>query len=471
MSLGGGGGYANSTTSNEPWKVQGDYLRDMFRTGYSGLTGLDESGNPVGSNSKFMQAFKGVDASGNNVPGKLEYVGDSAGLWGGEGLNAIADGTNKGLGSSTLKMTAAPTVAAFTPEEIAAQNIIKGRLQGYNTATTGGNTYNTGYSELIPQAKSALGNILTGENQINPASYSAANVATPSTINRPAIGTPDSFSAPTIGNTDLGYKYWNELGDVAGNKTNPYLENMITNAKENMWNDYTNYGVPGTNTTAEAAGRYGGNTWKKLREDLYNKTSKNAGQVETAMRGNAFDTSMNRALEAMNLGGSLAGTQAGFDADRATRQASMEMDRRAKEYDTSAAAKQLTGQLGLQADTAQAGNELTKNIQNALFSQEASREGAGYTQQANIQNLANIMQGSQVAPGVSQSDYDDIAKLAAVGESQGAKQQDIIDAFVQRFNTNQQEPLERLAFESNLFSGDLGGTTTSRAPATSGGCF
>ena len=153
-------------------------------------------------------------------------------------------------------------------------------------------------------------------------------------------------------------------------------------------------------------------------------------------------------------------------------QAQLENQSRATEYETNADIKKLIAQLGLQARTAQAGSELTRNTQNALLSQEANQGNAGFTQQANIQNVANVMQGSQVAPGVSQSDYADIAALAGVGEAQGAKQQDIIDAFVKRFETNQNEPNVRMANMSNLLSGSFGGTTTSRAPATSsGGCF
>ena len=467
MCGGGDGGYANSTTSNEPWDVQADYLRDMFKSGWQGMTGYDTSGNPVGKDSKFVKMFEG-----DNAVGKLDYVGDANNLWGGEGLQAISDGTNKGLGSSTLKMTAAPTVGAFSPEEIAAQNIIKGRLQGFNTATTDGNRYNTGYTELIPQAKTALSNIVTGQNRINPASYSAANVSAPSTISRPNIGTPDSLIAPTIGSTDLGYNYWDELGQMAGGKQNQYLEDLITNARGNITKEYYNNTMPALDTTAEAAGRYGGNTWANMRGSAYDKYQNNLKAQETALRSSAYNTNQSNALQAMNLGGDLAKTQSGYDYGRTSDQAAMEMERRAKEYDTIAAAKQLTGQLGLQADTSQAGNELTRNVQNALLSQEANQGNAGFTQQANVQNVANVLQGAPIAPGVSQSDYADIAALAGVGEAQGAKQQDIIDAFIKRFETNQNEPNVRMANMSNLLSGNFGGETTSRAPATSsGGCF
>lgn len=463
MGMCGGGGDSGypSTTNTEPWGVQQDYLRDMFKSGWQGMTGYDTSGNKLGNTGKFVDMFKG-----DNAVGKLDYVGDKYGLW--RDFDELR-GSNKGLGSGNyIETTASPTIVGFTPEELAAQNIIKGRLKGQSNV----DGYNTGYDTLIPTATTALQNVVSGSNKITPASFSAANVSAPSSISRPSIGTPDSMETPRISNTDLGYKYWDDLGSMAEGTRNGYLEDMITNAKENLWSDYSNYGVPGTDTTAEEAGRYGGNTWSKLRSDLYDKTSKNAGQIETAMRGEAYNSDMNRALQAMNLGGELATTQSGMDSNRAINQAAMEMERRGKEYDTGAEAKRLQGQLQLQADTAQSENELQRNIQNALLSQQANEGNAGFQQQANVQNISNVLAGAPIAPDVSQADYEDVARLAAVGESQGQKQQDIIDAYIKRFETNQMEPYQRYSLMSNLLSGDFGGTTTSRAPATSsGGCF
>lgn len=461
---GGGNGNNYSTTTTEPWDVQQDYLRDMFKSGWYGMTGYDTSGNQVGSNSKFVDMFKGDKAEG-----KLDYVGDKYGMW--RDFDELR-GSNQGLGGAGsgnyLETTAAPTIAGFTPAELAAQNIIKGRLKG-QTSVDG---YNTGYDNLLPTATTALQNVVSGANKINPASFSAANVSAPSSISERNIYAPSGYSTPTIENTNLDYRFWNPLGSMAGgNENNDYLENMIDYTRENLWSDYNNYAVPGLDTTAEDAGRYGTNTWSQLRSDLYDKTSENARKVETTLRGEAYNQDMNRALQAMNLGGTLAESQAGISANKALNQAQMELQNQSQRYGTQADINKLVGELGLEANKAQAANELQRNIQNAMLTQQEREGNAGFQQQANVQNVANILAGAPIAPEVSRADYQDVADLAAVGESQGQKQQDIIDAFVKRFETNQLEPYQRYALMSNLLSGDIGGVTTSRAPATSsGGC-
>ena len=470
MCGGDGGGYAKSTTTNEPWDVQGDYLRDLFKTSYGGLFGRDTSGDPLGKNSKFTQMFKGVDEYGNPVPGKLDYIGEKQNMW--SDFDDL-QGQTQGLGSSQLQTSIAPTVAGFSPEELTAQNIIKARAQGQSKYTDDfGRSYDTGYNTLIPEAQGALGNIISGANRINPAGFDSASVNAPSEIIAPGVRTPDSYQAPTIGNTDLGYRYWDDLGSMAGGKQNPYLENMISNAKGNLRNEYQNYEVPALANTAEAAGRYGGNTWGKLRTDLANTYTDKTNALESTMRGDAFNTQMSNALQAMNLGGNLAESQAGMNQNQTLQQANMENARRTNEYNTNAEANRLQAGLNLEADTSQAGNELQRNTQNALLEQDASRTGAGFEQEANMQNIANILGGSNIAPGLNEASYGDISKLAAVGESQSQKQQDIIDAFINKFNFNQNEPNIRLANMSNILSGDLGGTSTAIAPQTSsGGCF
>ena len=89
-----------------------------------------------------------------------------------------------------------------------------------------------------------------------------------------------------------------------------------------------------------------------------------------------------------------------------------------------------------------------------------------------MQNIANILGGSNIAPGLNEAGYKDISALSGVGEAQSQKQQDIIDAFVQKFNFMQNEPYIRTGNMANLLSGDLGSISTAVAPQTSsGGCF
>jgi len=67
------------------------------------------------------------------------------------------------------------------------------------------------------------------------------------------------------------------------------------------------------------------------------------------------------------------------------------------------------------------------------------------------------------APGLAESDYADIGKLAAVGEEQQSYEQALIDEAIRRWETEQLEPWQRLGMYSNLVTGNFGGTTSSMA--------
>lgn len=489
---GGSNGFTQSSTT--PWREQAQYLNPYFAQVFGGATGfkpgevtskgdiklipdpnnpggpkIEDPGSLLERDAAEYKRFMGIDQYGLPVPGKLSYFGDKDNLWK-EPIPSTLEST-KGIGGTSIGLTEAPNVVGFAPEEKIAQGIIKARAgkQGSYYDPLSAVTYDTGYTNLIPSTKTALEGIIKGTNSITPASMTAANVAAPSAINKPTIGMPNDLNIPTVGSTDLGYKYWNELGGVVNSDRNQYLEDMIKGAKEGLRTEHYNYEVPSLDSTAELAGRYGGNRWSKLRNDAYDKYLKNVGQVETTMRGEAYNTDANRALQAMNLGGTLATTQAGFDADRATRNASLQMEGRGKEYDTSALAKRLTGELGLTAETAQSGNELSRFMQNALLSQEAEKTGAGFEQQANIGNLSNILQGAPLAPTVAQSDYADIGQLANVGETRAGKAQDVVDAFLSRYNINMLEPYERASLISAALSGNYGGETSARQSGGGGG--
>lgn len=415
---GGDGGYdSESSTNTSPWAGQAEYLKPLFQSTFAGAFGIDpgEFGKNdtrnVGAGDPLFNQFLGVmPVSNEDLPGRLNYFGDYA-------YNTAWQDPRK---ITTKYASEAPTVSNFSPEEIAAQNIITARSKGQSVSPEG---YQTGYSTLIPSSKTALEKILTGQNKINPASMTASNVADISRINSP----------------DLDYRYWSDLDKMAGgNQRNPYLEDMIRNSKENLRREYYDYTLPALDTTAEAAGRYGGGIWEKLRKDSYDEYLDAIGEIETGMRGEAYNTDMNRSLSALGLGGELASTQSG---------------------------------MGLQAQTAQAANELSRATSNAGLSQEAARINAANTQEANVANIANILQGSPVAAPVAQADYEDIAKLAGVGESKTQQAQNILDAYIKFFESEQMEPYQRAALLSNLLAGDFGGTSVSaaRTSGSSGG--
>jgi hypothetical protein len=360
---GGGGGYSTSNQESQPWDVQAQYLAPLFASSFSSMFGRNPNNAngelPSEDKAKYNNMFYGKDAQGNNLPGTIEYYGGNA--W-----NANPVGNKQGMNTGT-QTTVAPNLAGFSPEEIAVQNVIKQRALGNTTALVplGNNgsldSMSTGYTSLIPNSKNAMNAIVTGQNRINPASMSASSVSAPSNINAPNINLPGNMNTPQIANTDLGYRYWNELGNMAGGSNqNPYLEQMIGNANRNLTRDFYDYQLPSLDTTAEMAGRYGGNTWAKLRNDAYDTYLQNLGQTESNMRGSAYNTNQANALGAMNTGGNLASTQSGYDAAKAQQQAEMDLSRQSQQYGTAADINKTQAGLGLQAQTSQARGQCGK---------------------------------------------------------------------------------------------------------------
>jgi hypothetical protein len=63
------------------------------------------------------------------------------------------------------------------------------------------------------------------------------------------------------------------------------------------------------------------------------------------------------------------------------------------------------------------------------------------------------------AQGLAEANYNDISRLAAVGEEKQAMSQALIDEQIKRHEYKQLEPWERLGMFTNILSGDFGGTT------------
>jgi hypothetical protein len=65
------------------------------------------------------------------------------------------------------------------------------------------------------------------------------------------------------------------------------------------------------------------------------------------------------------------------------------------------------------------------------------------------------------SPGMAEADYNDISKLAAVGEEKQGMNQQLINDQKSKWDFNQMEPWQRLGMYSNLVNGSFGGVTSS----------
>lgn len=106
----------------------------------------------------------------------------------------------------------------------------------------------------------------------------------------------------------------------------------------------------------------------------------------------------------------------------------------------------------------------------------AGRYGSGLNQQANTQAYADAfagqyndertrqMQAMMFAPQAAEADYNDPAKLAAVGAQQESLQQQQLADQVGRWDFGQSVNEQQLQQYMNIIQGNYGGTTTTTSP-------
>ena len=74
----------------------------------------------------------------------------------------------------------------------------------------------------------------------------------------------------------------------------------------------------------------------------------------------------------------------------------------------------------------------------------------------------HMMQATQMAPGLAQSDYFDIGQLMGAGQTREALQREGAQSDMARYAYGQQEPANRLAQYMGLIGGTYGGTTSTQ---------
>jgi len=81
---------------------------------------------------------------------------------------------------------------------------------------------------------------------------------------------------------------------------------------------------------------------------------------------------------------------------------------------------------------------------------------------------ANMLNALSAVPAYAQADYADIAQLSDVGRQREAMAQALINDQIARWNFEQQMPADKLRQYAGLVQGNLGGTTSTTQPYSSG---
>lgn len=438
----GKGGSKTEQTRLVPWDAQKDYLKKIFANSESlyGKSDLDYYGTGKRFTNEGKQIIDFDERTGEFVYSKDRFNQNTRpGMWGSfsDIDEAYAD-------------PYAPTLAKFTRLQKNAQNEVEDVARA-NLAPYG----------IDRMAENAIKDIINEQRAITPASMRAANIAAPTSVSAPTIGVPSAMKAADIGSTDLGYRYWGDLGNTVSGTNNQYLDDMVKAATRDVKTAYQEDIFPGISSQANAGGRYGSGAWASLQGRAANDYLNTIGDITANIRGKAYESDRGRALEAMGLGGNLASTQADIDARRALQIGGFGQE--ANRLNTQLEQERNLARSGyeMEAGTTNLDANLRRLIENAQLEQEANRLNAGFTQEADTRNIANILQGIGQAPETSQMKYADIGKMAAAGEEQQAYGQAVLDAFKQREEFTEMKNWEELNLFNQFIQGEYGGTTTS----------
>jgi len=487
-----GGGY-NSITSSEPWDVQSKYLKPIFQSALYGATGrvinpeYDPNATSGTKSNKYMSPnedtiYSDFFDTNYKKPGGLDYWGtqgnNSKGWWQ-DALYPILNLTN--AANQGGEDIGAPSVAKFTEPQLQAQEYTQGladsRLDSFGKPMQ---------SSLLGKSETALGNVITGANEIPYWNIDTPTINDPGDITGRSINYTPNMSGATVNYSpqmqaaSLGYDFWNPLGVLAGGDGgNEYLDDMITAATRGINRNYLSNVIPNINSAAEDAGARGSGAWEDLRTNANKDYLESIGDVEANIRGTAFDNQLNAQMQALGLGGELSGKESDYEQEANRLNIQFGLEKALANAGYGQEANRLNTQLGLEKATTEAGYGQEANVQNVMNDLQRYFEQAGITSdinkqnavlktQTDTQNIDNILQSLGFAPELNQAGYSDIAALSASGAEQQQMNQDVLNAYIQKFEQGELAPWNEASLLSQLVGGNFGGTVTQSAQQTGG---
>jgi hypothetical protein len=343
----------------------------------------------------------------------------------------------------TDPVTGQPTVQGglptFVPRPTAGLSQEQQSAMGAVGGMVGGATGTSG------TANTFLNNLIGGQNQITPTQTQAAQINPLAQVQAQQAGTEKAYAdraqaqqataqqgqasqatAQQTGATQqaqsqnaqadqsksgkINFGYTQQLTDMVNtNNQNPYLAKMVAAAIQPVSENYRSTVIPTLQSGAQAAGRYGGSANDFLTNMAATDYERNIGDLSTKMYGTAYENDMNRALQAMQLGGQLGTSQAGYDTQSNLSNAQLGTQ-----------ANLQNAQLGTGVSLANANNDLTRQLQNSQLGTQAAIQNAQLGTQASLQNALmgtnTALQNAQLGTGTSQFNAGlgtDVSKLNA----------------------------------------------------------
>jgi hypothetical protein len=508
-----------STSSVEPWSGSKEYLLDQ----YSKANDLFNSGapKPYQGSTIANQSQATKDALSNTEA--LARNGDTSALTNAtNAVNSVMTQNGNNQANQTLSQLQGNTSLGTNPAAAIAQQIGSGQ-----TAQAPGQ-YNQNWQNPATAQAANAGQYTNGATSAaqNLANYN--NSAIPQAANygsyENAAGGLQAQQANTLAsNGNPAMDYLKQTASGANIGKNPYLDSMVATQQGKISDQLRNITNPGIDSTAASLGRMGSAAYASQRNSADSTAASQMAKVATDMYGAQFNQDQQNQMAAAGQYGSMYNSdqqnQLNANANLAQTNQAQQQSRQAgtalygdmqnqqnqqrlagnqnwaNQNDSQQQIRNAgTSMYGDLANSQQTQNQNANNSANAQFNANRDYQMAGLNlsnsaYQSNIANMLGLNDQRMNAANSQLSNQSNVngQKLAAAGQAANAYQNQYLpssqlagvgaakddraslelQAQVNAWDRNQQQPIQNISNFVNLLNGGGYNTTTSQTPVYS----
>lgn len=376
-------------------------------------------------------------------------------------------------GSTVAEQSSATKDALAQQEALARSGSAASGLASASNAVnniTSGNAFSSQPNATLSQLQNGL-NLGTNPAAASAASLAAggnggpgnATLAAGQNFTNAALGAQQAQAGALASGNNPAMDYLKATASGANVGNNPYLDAMVSNQQNKIADQFRNITAPQIDSQAASLGRMGSGAYARQRNNAETTAATAMADVATSMYGNQYNTDKDRQMSAAGQYGNF------YNSDQQN-----QLNANQSLANTS------TSQQGLRNDAASAANsayQFDKNLQLQGTSLQSDIYNSGISNQLQnrnqMLNAANSQAGNQVAQANTQlagagmagqqyaNQYLPTDKLGQVGAQIDTRNQDVLNANIQRHDFIENAPINAAASMINLANnGNYSNSTT-----------
>lgn len=245
--------------------------------------------------------------------------------------------------------------------------------------------------------------------------------------------------------------------------SNPYLQQQIDAASQDVVRNYNMATKPQTDTAMQRSGSFGNSGLQQVQALQQSDLQRNLGNIASGMRMQDYtqqqqlgESSLNRGLQAQQFNAGLGENYANRSLQAAT---------------TNAGLGEAAAGRNMQAQTYNSGlgeSAANRNLQAATTNAGLGESYAGRNDSAWNTAQSRALQGMGMAPTFANQDYTDLNAMLSAGQGLQTQNQRLLDDSYNRFLESRNYPQQQLDVMRNALGGvNFGNTQTQTGPGTS----